>query len=419
MIESPAPCPALRRNETGFSLLELLLVLLILSTLAWMGLAAVGSDGDQVRYDNTRRRWQALRRAIVGDPDRSLDAQPLLRGYVADMGKLPEYRDGAGTVTTRLQALLAQNYCLGRADLVKEADCKTEGSGGTWVTQPAYTIDKDTGLGFGWRGPYLDPAEHSPYPRFLDGWGRDETTSNNFGWKASLKEDTASGRNNLALQSLGRDGKEEGDGFDADYPALSDPAQPAERLVNVSDYMVLVTDSREAIQGDAAGGLSVDLGAPPPCWRCSESPAGTDTWALCVARPNGKWQPQPAAGDSSACTAAQGVWQPTQKLRLRLAYRAPRATGPGDPEIVQRASSNTVSVTFDGSPQSALFIFEDPEGPTFEKDFYLPLGQTGYRLFGAADVPADDKAFPEVTAPWQSFTVLPGAALARLRWPLR
>jgi len=168
-------------TERGLTLLELMVVVFILSTLALSAVSLVGRTDHQLRYDDTRGRLGQLRRAIVGEP-----GGDTISGYVADMGVLP------GAV----------------ADLVT-APANAEDFG---IKSPAVGSVTLPGLPKGWRGPYLTlpPAGASASVRFRDGWGnvsRDasgdpDTTADatEHGWDFSL----AGGA--LTVTSHGADG---------------------------------------------------------------------------------------------------------------------------------------------------------------------------------------------------------------------
>lgn len=202
-------------NERGFTLLELLLVVTILSAVAWMSLAMVGNDADQVRFEDTRNRLQAIRRAIIGDTSRTINGQPEIRGYVADMGRLP----------ANLNELIAQG------------------------TQPVYRNYTTYGLWAGWNGPYLRATEVVGSARFQDGWGNRDGSSN-FGWK---NYSTSAPTGDLTIQSYGRDGVAAGaDPYDADFPPAGQP------IIHGNEYLVKIT-----------GGLQANFGSGlPPVDLC-------------------------------------------------------------------------------------------------------------------------------------------------------
>lgn len=334
------------RNRRGFTLLELLLVVTILSAVAWVSLSSVSTTMDQVRFDDTRNRLQAIRRAIIGDISRTVNGGPELRGYVADMGKLPE----------DLNALMAREYCRTDPKKTTAADC-----GAGWVSQPIFRNYSSTGLWAGWNGPYLPPAEFSRYPRFQDGWGKDDGTVN-FGWNYSYQPgDPATEWNAgyLLVQSYGRDGAPgplDDNSFDADYPSTSQP------LVRNSEWRFLVTDS-------GSGGLKVDFGSP-----------ASGTHYLCMA----------------------------------VAYRFWNGTAMDIKEI--KSDGTEVTLTGNGTQKILTFIMKDDTEP----DTWLPLGQAAYGIFEHPDGDGGDckdittataTVFPATSARWTVFSVVPGMTL--------
>ncbi|MBC2694599.1 MAG: type II secretion system protein [Desulfobacteraceae bacterium] len=79
------------RNEQGFTLLEVLIVLFILGMIAAMAWPALGILDDRAREELTRENMEVIRRAIVGDPDRfDADGRRIIGGYVGDMEKWPD-----------------------------------------------------------------------------------------------------------------------------------------------------------------------------------------------------------------------------------------------------------------------------------------------------------------------------------------
>lgn len=400
----------------GFTLLELLLVVAVLSAVAWMSLGVVSNNADQVRFEDTRNRLQAIRRAIIGDTSRTINGQPEVRGYVADMGRLP----------TNLQELIIQG------------------------AQPNYVPDADTGIWRGWNGPYLPPGFGNT-ARYLDGWGNDDGSSD-FGWDLNFDTPNAG---DLTVKSLGRDGVANGaQPYDADYPfATTTP------LIDESEYRILITDSVGTASGDANGGLRVDFGDPASCWvtvPCSnplyttqtgcESNAGIWTWGSCsngtyttetdclnnsatwtwgggCSNPSytsqttcessgATWRwanPRPRADItlSTDCASAMGTWQPSKTLCMAL-----QVIKDGSP--VQLLSSRFVQVQWDGTNKVREFIFEDATGPDYDEDTYLYQGQIAWGIFdydstsGTCQI---TKPFPAGSATWKNFTYVPGTTL--------
>lgn len=188
---------------SGFTLLEMLLVLFILGLMATAATVFTETLGTQSQYDDTRQRLDTLRRAIVGDPARISNGGSEVSGFVADMGRLP--------------------YCLRELIDGKCADADPE--------PIAWQLDEINGSGIwgGWRGPYLLAMPNSDGTRvFRDGWANKYADAaedaRNFGWVVSGA---------LNVQSLGKDGAAGGEGLDADYPADS-----AASLIAQGDYSV-------------------------------------------------------------------------------------------------------------------------------------------------------------------------------------
>lgn len=343
------------RNERGLTLLELLMVVTILSAVAWMSLGLVSNNADQVRFEDTRNRLQAIRRAIVGDTSRTLNGQPELRGYVADMGNLP----------ADLNELIAQG------------------------TQPDYGYDPTYGLWAGWNGPYLAAAELLGSPRFQDGWGRNDGSSN-FGWRYVTDPS-----GDLTIQSYGRDGEPGGTGdYEADYP----PGQP---YIAANAYRLSITDEGPTTApGDGRGGLWVAFGTPPPCWLCSD--ATSSNRKDCVAAGH-TWGPVHTAAAPATCTGG-AVWLPNTSATESICLAVARRAAGSVTELV----SLPEAFVWDGSQQLLQFRFAD--GTTIHQ------GQMSFRIFEHDGANCTDKAFPAGMTQWKLFSVVPGSVLQPLAW---
>ena len=77
-------------RRAGFTLVELLVVIFILSTLALTGLALTDTADSQLRFEDTQARIRALRRAVIGEGEPVFAGRQLLSGFVADNGVLPD-----------------------------------------------------------------------------------------------------------------------------------------------------------------------------------------------------------------------------------------------------------------------------------------------------------------------------------------
>ena len=146
----------LARDCGGFSLLELIMVLFIVSILAAVMAPLAFQFTDDVRESATREEMRIINRAIVGDP---AAAQ---YGYVGDMGSLP------GSL----------------------ADLNTKPAGADDYTSSG----RVNGVGIGWNGPYLNIG-YSTGDYLQDGWGRDYVYNNSTGQLTSLGSDGLLGTN--------------------------------------------------------------------------------------------------------------------------------------------------------------------------------------------------------------------------------
>lgn len=158
-------------KTAGFSLLEMLLVITLLGMMSLTAVVLTEGSDDQARYDDTKNRLLAIKRAIIGDTSRTINGEPEISGFVADMGRMP----------LSVQELL-ENV----------SGVATWGSDSLSITGATVTLEN------GWRGPYLDYLPtRSGTAVYLDGWGYD--------WSG-------------VAQSLGKDNASGGTEYNSDYP---------------------------------------------------------------------------------------------------------------------------------------------------------------------------------------------------------
>jgi prepilin-type N-terminal cleavage/methylation domain-containing protein len=221
------------RRAHGFSLLEMLLVLFLIGLMASAGLMLTEGVEDQAKYDETKRRMEMMRRAIVGDPTRTVNGGPEISGFVADMGRLP------GCVAELLEL---------KPDPVEEgkylSPCDSQ-------EIKLWQKDENTDIWAGWRGPYIAVLpERNGNIRFRDGYGNTGTDvgglagtnpdapdtgedERNSGWTWSLYQEDDMPTTNIAnaatirLQSYGTDGLDR-------YP--SGTIGTVAKLIDESDY---------------------------------------------------------------------------------------------------------------------------------------------------------------------------------------
>ena len=246
------------KNKTqGFTLVELLVVMLVLVALSSITLDFTKDFAFQGRYEVTKDRYDKIKRAIIGRPDVLINGQPDISGFVADMGRLPN----------NIRELLDQNYCSVDSSIdetnsgTAQADCNAI-TASSWVTQRAYTSASCTNdtytsqttceansgtwiiIGNGWNGPYLTTSkDFLANNAFSDGWGRaaqaycsnsittnpdscpDNTQADwlsneydlNYGWYFSLN--TSGSIETLEVLSYGQDQADGGsEAYNVDYP---------------------------------------------------------------------------------------------------------------------------------------------------------------------------------------------------------
>ena len=189
-------------RRKGFTLLEMLIVVAILSALAFGAVAMVDESDEHVRFDSNKTRLIKLREGVIGDPSAFLNRPPIIQGYVADMGRLPN----------------------SVSELINQG------------SQPSWSFNSDAGLWAGWRGPYLQTfIEELGLKAFPDGWGNTGDT-NNFGWRFDVNQSVGT----ILAQSYGADGQPGGAAYNLDYPNSGLLVNQYEALVEIANWKVLV-----------------------------------------------------------------------------------------------------------------------------------------------------------------------------------
>jgi prepilin-type N-terminal cleavage/methylation domain-containing protein len=132
------PSPT-RARPGGFTLIELILVIVLIGILAGLASNLLANAVDQGRFDATQATLQNINYTIAGNPALVASGVRNSFGYVGDMGVLP------ATLT----------------------DLRTSPCVCPW------TYDAASGTGVGWNGPYIDTKQNDSgsYLYTLDGWG--------------------------------------------------------------------------------------------------------------------------------------------------------------------------------------------------------------------------------------------------------
>lgn len=216
--------PRLAATTYGFTLLEMLLVVFLMGMLAVAATAMVDGFDDQQRFELTRARWEQVRQAVIGDDARTLNGEPDIRGFAADMGRLPE----------NIQ------------ELVDPDGLALWGVHEITISGVSGVLGNIWG---GWRGPYLESLPGQSGVSFYDGWGTAGSPPN-YGWVFGENPTLTTGskcedvvvtipNDTITMLSCGKDGVVSnpltaGD-YDKDFPANN------AKLVQASDWLLGVS----------------------------------------------------------------------------------------------------------------------------------------------------------------------------------
>lgn len=226
--------------QRGFTLIELIVSLTIMATLATVLIRSSVGLQDQSRYEQTVGQFNKIKSAIVNV--QTVNGVPLVNGFLADMGRLP----------ISLSELLSMPLC---SDGISTSQAICTGNSGYWY---GWQQDLASGLWYGWHGPYLQSnyAVSATYA-LSDGWGNQSSdclSGCNYGWNYSADNTFVTG---VTLQSYGSSGAS-GQHSPADYTALypdtsSLPALAAQDLsIDLGSTAVMVN----LMQTDACSGAS-------------------------------------------------------------------------------------------------------------------------------------------------------------------
>lgn len=273
----------------GFTLLEMLVVILLMSSSAVMAFAVLGNQQQQGRYDDTLRRLEALRAGIVGEAGAVWSGAARLSGFVADNGRLPtslleltatdladatECASGGATAGAKLHCHKPRAPVF---DATPDSAGYNDGSDETVLSNDAEKLPK------GQRRLLEARAGGTAY---RDGWANTGADADNFGWSVHFPATTA---DPLRIKSLG-----------ANNAVDASPPSPDTEFVGDIEKTILTDDWSQDIAGwsvrltnhsgsaqPASGYLAVSL-------LVYENALGGGKWRRYTSNLNGSL----AAGDS-------------------------------------------------------------------------------------------------------------------------
>jgi len=306
------------RPEQGFTLIEVILVLILIGIMAALAANLLANSLDRSRFDDTWKEMNAIKIAVVGNPDLVNAGVRSDFGYVGDMG----------TVPSSITELLEQG------------------------AQPAWSVyDTDLGTGTGWRGPYIDNKKDDggTYLATLDGWG-------------NAYVQTSLGTTGQ-ITSYGSDGAAGGSGYAADITVPETSLVPAQTQGAVAGR---VTD----IIGNPVRNNNVTITYPDPSSKGNptSSSVATDNGGNYVFNsiPIGKHRVQLTVGGTTYKKVA--VVLPSQTTRLDFQVSS-------DPTIPSPVSSPAAT----GVAPNQINLTWTP--PTTNTDGSTLIDLAGYNIY--------------------------------------
>jgi len=151
-------------QQCGFTLLEMVLVVFIMGTLAAVSLSFIENENHQQRFEDTRKRLMSINRAVVGEGVAQYGGESQLSGYAVDNGVLPGSIDNVLNKPTDYDDYALQDPVF---DPNPDATTGLNNGGGTALNGTGEQLFK------GFRRGYLAVPPTTTGSAYRDGWGRD------------------------------------------------------------------------------------------------------------------------------------------------------------------------------------------------------------------------------------------------------
>ncbi|PWB69817.1 hypothetical protein C3F09_10010 [candidate division GN15 bacterium] len=134
-----------RHFSFGYTLIEVLLVVIILGILSTVALRSLGKVNETARIEQTRQTMDRLAVALVGDPTVIADGQRASFGYVGDVGALPATLDALvqnpGSYATWNGPYIRDQFSLGGGN----SSFKQDGWGNALLYSGSVTLTSNSG----------------------------------------------------------------------------------------------------------------------------------------------------------------------------------------------------------------------------------------------------------------------------------
>ena len=207
-------CSMINGRCSGFSLLELLVVVAIMAMSAALMAPAIGVKSDQKLTERTIVSMEEIKKAILGVTCDRVRGDVKFAGYVLDMGFLPGLYDVQGTPDDPSDD---QPKALWTYDPEGTPDNEDD----DLVSYRPYLFEPHGSpfeiIRIGWRGPYIKPPANDALED---------------GWRNPFRFQNINGV--FTIISLGADNKEGGEGFDRDITLA---IQKSDYTTQVSGYV--------------------------------------------------------------------------------------------------------------------------------------------------------------------------------------